>query len=123
MRVYALADMFFLDGLKDLSTAKLQQRLQCNWNSATFPDCAREVYACTRESDREIRSAVANAARIHAQQLWNSAGFKDLIREGGDFAVDFAAPAIRSSHSNLSPYGSLQAIVPARTVSGFDMDN
>jgi hypothetical protein len=88
-RVYALADMFFLEDLKVLCAAKLQQKLQDLWTTDSFPECVREIYASTPNSDRTIRPVVVKVAKIHVHELGNKAIFKDLIREGGDFAVDY----------------------------------
>ncbi|KAF2187414.1 hypothetical protein K469DRAFT_489988, partial [Zopfia rhizophila CBS 207.26] len=88
-RVYALADMFFLDDLKALSTAKLQLKLQDLWTSDLFPECIREIYASTPDNDRAMRAAVVEVASVHVHELGMKAIFKDLIREGGDFAVEY----------------------------------
>ncbi|KAF2002433.1 hypothetical protein P154DRAFT_462410 [Amniculicola lignicola CBS 123094] len=88
-RVYALADMFFLEDLKALSTIKMQKKLQTLWTCDSFPDCIREIYASTPNSDHAMRSAVIEVARVHVRELGKKAIFKDLIREGGEFAVDF----------------------------------
>jgi hypothetical protein len=81
--------MFFLEDLKALATAKLQQKLQHLWTSDSFPECIREIYATTPESDRGMRSAVVEVAKKHVKELGKKVEFKDLIHEGGDFAVDF----------------------------------
>jgi hypothetical protein len=81
--------MFFLEGLKALAIAKLQQKLQKLWISDSFPECIREVYATTPESDRAMRSAVVEVARDHVIELGKKVVFKDLIREGGDFVVQY----------------------------------
>lgn len=104
-RVYALANMFFLEDLKAFATAKLQQKLEELWTSESFPECIREVYATTPESDRAMRSAVVEVAKDHVRELGKMVLFKDLLREGGDFAVDYfesvvfpAPPAVLSTH-------------------------
>jgi hypothetical protein len=81
--------MFFLEDLKALATAKLQQKLQELWTSDSFPECIREVYATTLESDRAMRSAVVEIAKNHVKELGKKVVFKDLIHEGGDFTVDY----------------------------------
>ncbi|KAF2676859.1 hypothetical protein K458DRAFT_396581 [Lentithecium fluviatile CBS 122367] len=93
-RMYSLADMFFLDDLKALSALKLKEKLQLEhlWTSDSFPDCVREVYSCTPNSDRGMRSAVVEVARAHTYQLGQKAMFRGLVGEGGDFAVDFIFP-------------------------------
>jgi len=81
--------MFFLEDVKTLSTTKIQKKLQTLWECDSFPDCIREIYASTRDNDRAMRSAVVEVARVHARELGKKVMFKDLIREGGEFAVDF----------------------------------
>jgi hypothetical protein len=81
--------MFFLEDLKALATVKLQQKLQDLWTSDSFPECIREVYATTPENDCAMRSAVVEVATKHVSELGRKIVFTDLIREGGDFPVDF----------------------------------
>lgn len=91
-RVYALTDIFFLEDLKALSTTKLRQKLKELEDlsiSDSFPECVREIYASTPGSDRAMRSAVVEVAKAHVRELGKKEIFKDLIREGGDFAVDY----------------------------------
>jgi hypothetical protein len=80
--------MFFLYDLKDYCTAKLRQKLQILWTSDSFPECVREIYSSTPDSDRTMRSAVCEVAKAHVRELGIKDTFKDLIREGGDFTVD-----------------------------------
>ncbi|KAH7381197.1 hypothetical protein DE146DRAFT_278733 [Phaeosphaeria sp. MPI-PUGE-AT-0046c] len=116
-RVYALADRFLLGDLKALATAKLQKKLEELWTSQEFPDCIRQVYATTVESDRAMRSAVVEVAKEHVRELGTKVEFKDLIREGGDFAVEYfesvvfpAPPTVSSTRtqagSGFGAFGS-----------------
>jgi hypothetical protein len=79
--------MFFLEDLKALAIAKLQRKLQELLTSDSFPECIREIYATTSESDRTMRSTVVEVAKDHVRELGKKAAFKDLIYEGGDFVV------------------------------------
>ena len=88
-RVYALADMFFLKDLKTVTTAKLKKKLLNLWKDDSFPDCIREIYATTRDRDQAMRSAVVDIAKVHAKELVTKTAFKDLIHDGGDFAVQY----------------------------------
>ena len=81
--------MFFLEDLKALCTSKLQQKLQVLWDSDLFSECVREIYASTPNSNCSMRSAVVKVAKTHLRELGKKETFKDLIREGGDFAVDY----------------------------------
>jgi len=89
--------MFFLEGVKALSTTKIRQKLKNLWACDSFPDCVREVYASTPDGDRAMRSAVVEVASMHARELSKKAMFKDLIREGGEFAVDFVESITEST--------------------------
>jgi hypothetical protein len=81
--------MFFLNGLKALCTVKLEQKLKDLWKSESFPECIREIYASTPSGDCAMRSTVVEVAKAHVRELGEKAAFKDLIREGGDFAVQY----------------------------------
>ena len=94
--------MFFLEDLKALATAKLQQKLQNLWTYDSFPDCIREIYATTPDSDHMMRSAVVEVAKAHVKELGRKAVFKNLIHEGGDFAVQYFESVIFSAPSAVS---------------------
>ncbi|EUC27104.1 hypothetical protein COCCADRAFT_42063 [Bipolaris zeicola 26-R-13] len=51
--------------------------------------CIREIYATTPENDLGMRSAVVEIAKVHVKALGSKDIFKNLIREGGDFAVQY----------------------------------
>ncbi|KAJ6191976.1 hypothetical protein J3E72DRAFT_273869 [Bipolaris maydis] len=110
-RVYTLADMFFLEDLKAVAIAKLQQKLKELWISDSFPECIREIYASTPENDVGMRSAVVEIAKVHVRELGGKDIFKDLIREGGDFAVQYfesvVFPPPSANSSTLHPRGGL----------------
>jgi hypothetical protein len=101
--------MFFLEDLKALATAKLEQKLQELWKSESFPECIREVYATTPESDRTMRFAVVKIAKDHVRELGKKVAFKDLIHEGGDFAVDYFESVV---------FPAPPAVVPTRPQTG-----
>lgn len=81
--------MFFIEDLKALSARKLQEKLKDLWTSNEFPECIREVYASTPNGDREMRPTVVEVATAHARELGEKKIFKELLQEGGDFAVDY----------------------------------
>ncbi len=87
-RVFAIADMFQINDLKTLAREKFEKQLQQHWISDTFPDCIREVYETTQQTDTAMRKAAVEIARIHTSQLYPQKSFQALLREVGDFAVD-----------------------------------
>ncbi|KAF2189908.1 hypothetical protein K469DRAFT_723743 [Zopfia rhizophila CBS 207.26] len=82
LRVYALADMFFLEDLKALALEKFKRNLGELWMSDSFLECVWEV------------------AATHAHDLGSKEIFKDLICEGEDFVVDYF-PQLLVSQENL----------------------
>jgi len=87
-RVFALADMFRMDDLKALTVRNLEAQLQEHWISDTFPDCIREVYGNTAQDDAALRKVVVEVVKHHLRELCSRKVFLDVIREGGNFAVD-----------------------------------
>lgn len=88
VRVYQLADYFGVQTLKDYSLGKLRLKVQELWVSETFVDCIRDVYQSTIDPDCEMRKVVVETAWSHFKSLWGKKPFRELVREGGDFAVD-----------------------------------
>lgn len=81
--------MFLLDNLKTLCLNKLKEKLSSLWSSEAFPECVREVYSATSSSGCGMRSAVLQTAVAHARELGDEEAFKDLLREGGDFSLEY----------------------------------
>jgi hypothetical protein len=82
--------MFFLEELKALCVFKLQTKLKDLWASDTFPLCIRKVYASTSHTDCNMRLAVLESVTAHADELIAKENFTDLLREGGEFVVEYA---------------------------------
>jgi hypothetical protein len=79
--------MFRIEELKTLSCNKFKLQLQKHWISDTFAECIREVYLTSNSTDL-IRKAVVDAVLLHRRELVQKRPFQDLVREGGDFAID-----------------------------------
>lgn len=90
LRVYALADMFFIEDLKTTSLDKFQRQISEGWDRDLFLACVWEVYQSAPEYPRTIRPALVDIAVVHAHDLVVKEDFKDLIRKGGDFVVEYA---------------------------------
>jgi hypothetical protein len=81
--------MFFLEDLKTLCVLKLQTKLKELWASDEFPTCIRKVYASTSHTSCHMRLAVLESATAHANDLSEKEVFTNLLREGGDFTVEY----------------------------------
>ncbi|KAI1001995.1 hypothetical protein K3495_g6209 [Podosphaera aphanis] len=95
VRVYALADMFLIEGLKKLSEAKFARRIRgCALNDS-YVACVQEVYNSTIGDNNKMRSEVVNWGVDRVNQIKRGmvddtiAEFLELIDEGGKFAIDF----------------------------------
>jgi hypothetical protein len=76
---------------------KLQRKLQDLWTCDSHQECIREIYTSTPHSDLAMRYAVVEVAKVHTIELGEKAVFKDLIREGGDSAVQYFESVIFSA--------------------------
>ena len=79
--------MFRIEELKTMSCNKFKLQLQKHWISDNFPEYIREVYLISSSTDL-MRKAVVDAVLLHRQELVQKRPFQDLLREGGDFAID-----------------------------------
>ncbi|KAI9903480.1 hypothetical protein N3K66_000009 [Trichothecium roseum] len=93
VRVYALADLFLMDDLKKQATRRLASRLEDARGDETLVHCIKEVYNFTSDDDshEELRDLVSEKAYSAVRHLWKLDEFRELVRDGGDFVVDFVA--------------------------------
>jgi len=88
LRVHVTAEFFMLDDLKHLALQRFKLKLNKLWVSELLVHCVREVYASTTKSEHGPRSAVVEVAYTYRANLWQRKAFRDLVHDGGDFAVD-----------------------------------
>lgn len=94
VRVYTTADFFMLNGLKQLALPRFRSKLDRLWVSELLVDCIREIYESTTESDHGLRNAVIEVVHTYRDDLWKRKAFRDLISDGGGFAVDLMSEFI-----------------------------
>lgn len=100
-RVYALADMFLMEDLKSLAVHRFRLISEENWTSEAFAGCIEEIYARTNQNGKIMRDAVVDMAQEYGQKLWEKDCSKDIIRNNGDFAVDFVERYLSGVWSSL----------------------
>jgi hypothetical protein len=83
--------MFDIPDLLSLSSAKFQQEVAKSLPSDMFQACVHELYVSTYEGSHELRSAIVEAAIAQRKDPGVGETIKVLLREGGDFAVDYLA--------------------------------
>ncbi|KAF3030363.1 Maltose acetyltransferase [Didymella heteroderae] len=91
-RVYALADMFFLDELKAISVSKLQQRLRNPRTCDMFSECIQEIFATTHDGDRAMRSCSPSAG-LHAPQNLKPPAPSDEACPNDDHHATYSLPS------------------------------
>lgn len=87
VRVYELANYFGVGSLKLYSLKRFQVVVGEQWTSGGVVDCIHDVYRSTVDPDCEMRKTVVEATYRYRDQLWGAA-LEELVRGGGDFAVD-----------------------------------
>ena len=85
--VYTLGDYFGIEGLKDAASKILKAKSKELWACESFIDCIRAVYEAIIDSQDPIREACANTAHVNLR-LWTKNPFQELVREGGEFALN-----------------------------------
>jgi hypothetical protein len=95
LRVYALADRFLMEELKEYAFQKFNAKI---WISDMFIDCVREVYCTTANSDRRMRDSVVKIAVKNICELWQKGQFLSLVREGGDFTEDMITTLLETNN-------------------------
>lgn len=84
--MYGLADYFCIDGLKKYAHRRLQTLLTRTREG--FADFIRGVYCLPAGPGNEMGVLVVGVAHRHLTELMKEEGFRDLVHEGGDFAVE-----------------------------------
>lgn len=92
IRVYSVAEAFCIDGLRRLSTERFKQCMKkYEQMDDNFVSCIRLIFQATTVPQNELRKEAMDIVGSHALVLWQMNSFQLLVREGGDFVVDFAA--------------------------------
>lgn len=86
-QMYALADKYQVDGLKDLAREKFMCCCVVFWDTNDFPLAARHVFDSTPGSDRDMRSLIAATLSDHLELL-NNSDIAALLDEPNGLAVD-----------------------------------
>lgn len=94
VRVYALADYFIVEGLKDYALQRFRSKIRQLWVSEKFVDCIRDIYDSTIDPNCKMRQAVVEIVRNNIAELWEKAPFQEVLREGGDFIVDLMSKLV-----------------------------
>ena len=78
-RLYAMAEMYDIPGLKTLAVQKFEYEAHLFWNTDDFLAAAQEAYTSTVASDRGLRDAVLEAFSSHRDCL-NDPRFQQAVK-------------------------------------------
>ncbi|KAH7371886.1 hypothetical protein BKA64DRAFT_689686 [Cadophora sp. MPI-SDFR-AT-0126] len=88
VKVYIMADIYDLPGLKTLAKKKFEKAATICWNTPLFTAAAKKLWENTVSSDRMLRDVIVNICRNHIQALLDRGEFRDLLRARGDLCLD-----------------------------------
>lgn len=87
-RMYFIADKYDIGLLKDLAKTKFKDAVKEGWRSERFAKVVEEVYENTVPSDYGLRECLLSVIKQQKKNLREQTTFMELVRSGGDFAVD-----------------------------------
>ncbi|KAJ0333177.1 hypothetical protein KNSL1_013750 [Colletotrichum chrysophilum] len=88
VKVYAAAEKYAIEGLKDLAVAKFRTTAIQDWDPAAFLDAASEAYTSTIDTDRGLRDAVIEVFAAHKDLLYEDEA-KVIVERLGPLGYDF----------------------------------
>ena len=87
-RIYELADMFLMEGLKNFALLHFKSQLHKLHADGELISCIQEVYESVNHINFRMRDAIIEFVWENLRNLFQKAEFLDLVRENGDFAAD-----------------------------------
>ena len=79
-KMFQLADMYDIPGLKKISTGKFREACSIAWDRPDFPEAIAHVYESTTEDQISLRGIVCNTISKHTILLENPR-IRDLMTE------------------------------------------
>jgi len=98
--MYALADKYGVEDLKDLAQEKFARAAAQDWNTAEFAHAVQIVYESTPESDSGLRDVVIETINQH-RDLTKDSKIEDLLEEFNGLTVGL----LKAAYSCDQPVG------------------
>lgn len=99
IRVFTLADKFFIDPLKELSAQKLEPHAEAEWNSSEFAAAIAAVYDDIPENDDTLKQIIFGVVKRHAKGLFDKSSesecFRKLVHQIPEFGEDIVRALAR----------------------------
>lgn len=90
VKVYQVADKYFVPQLKQRAKDKFEQIARTCWQMDDFPVAIAEAYRCTQKHDRGLRELLVQISQDHIGELVKSESFRSVLEEIAGFAADLA---------------------------------
>lgn len=100
--VYATADKYEIDGLKDVAKAKFEEAVLEDWKSPAFAYAAELVFSTTPSSDQGLRSIVIDTINKH-RELVKYEEIQNLLDSGNGMAWAFVQVLLSSPPQSNYP--------------------
>lgn len=91
-QIYSMADKYDIPSLKLKSSEKFKACLATStniWTKSSIAKVLQAVHQSTPQSDHGLRDIVKAGMKRHAAALADNTNVQELVKAGGDFAVDF----------------------------------
>ncbi|QVM07886.1 hypothetical protein D8B26_002583 [Coccidioides posadasii str. Silveira] len=102
-QIYALAEEYEVQKLKELAKEKFATSVRACWDMDDFPPVIVEVYNTTPSADRGLRDVIVNTCVEHIEPLLLKEAFLDVLESCNHFAADIARQ-LASKPSKPSKY-------------------
>lgn len=101
VHVYAIAEKYFIEGLKEMAKAKFRSQAESLLTVNEFPEIIRELYRSTPSSDRGLRDIVSQICAQQGRTVVDSPGLSASIVENGEFGLDILREALINGDERL----------------------
>nr|OQO29838.1 hypothetical protein B0A51_01995 [Rachicladosporium sp. CCFEE 5018] len=94
VKIYALAQRCFIEGLQTMAAKKLETLAASQWDSPDFPKVVASIYDTTAGDDNRMKSTIVGVVAGHSKELCSTARcakkFTALVKANGEFSAALA---------------------------------
>lgn len=99
--VYAIADKYFIEGLKQMAKEKFQSQAESLLFVGQFAEIIRELYGSTMSSDRGLRDIVSRICAQQGKTIIDSPHLSASIVENGEFGLDILRETVKNGEESV----------------------
>ena len=94
--VYAIAERYFIEGLKEMARVKFRSQAENLLSVKEFPEIIRELYQSTLSSDRGLRDIVSHICAQQGRIVVDRPDLSASIVENGEFGLDILREVLKN---------------------------